>query len=69
MGKALRALAANKCTDVIFAGRVGRPRFTELRLDVKGALVMPRLAAAALKGTMLCYAVLSIYLKRKAIAF
>lgn len=50
MGKALRALAANKCTDVIFAGRVGRPRFTELRLDVKGALVMPRLAAAALKG-------------------
>ncbi len=50
MGKALRALAANKCTEVLFAGRVGRPRFTELRLDTKGALVMPRLAAAALKG-------------------
>ncbi|HEY4124154.1 MAG TPA: UDP-2,3-diacylglucosamine diphosphatase LpxI [Rhizomicrobium sp.] len=50
MGKALRALSANKCVDIIFAGRVGRPRFTELRLDTKGALVMPRLAAAALKG-------------------
>jgi len=50
MGKALRALSASKCTEVLFAGRVGRPRFTELRLDAKGALVMPRLAAAALKG-------------------
>lgn len=50
MGKALRALAANNCTDVIFAGRVGRPRFSELRLDTKGALAVPRLAAAALKG-------------------
>ncbi len=50
MGKALRALSANACKDVLFAGRVSRPRFTELRLDAKGALVMPRLAAAALKG-------------------
>ncbi len=50
MGKALRALAANNCTDVIFAGRVGRPRFSELRLDTKGILAVPRLAAAALKG-------------------
>jgi hypothetical protein len=50
MGKALRALSANDCGDILFAGRVGRPRFTELRLDAKGALVMPRLAAAALKG-------------------
>ncbi len=50
MGKALRALAANHCTDVLFAGRVNRPRFSELRLDTKGALVMPRLAAAAFKG-------------------
>lgn len=50
MGKALRALSANDCKDVIFAGRVGRPRFSELRLDTKGALVVPRLAAAALKG-------------------
>jgi len=50
MGKALRALSANDCKDVIFAGRVGRPRFSELRLDTKGAFVVPRLAAAALKG-------------------
>ena len=35
MGKALRALAANHCTDVLFAGRVNRPRFSEIRLDTK----------------------------------
>lgn len=50
MGKALRSLSAHKCQDVIFAGRVDRPRFTDLRLDTKGALVAPRIAAAALKG-------------------
>lgn len=50
MGKTLRALSAQKCRDVIFAGRVDRPRFADLRLDAKGALVAPRIAAAALKG-------------------
>jgi DUF1009 family protein len=50
MGKALRALSAHNCHDVIFAGRVDRPRFADLRLDTKGALVAPRIAAAALKG-------------------
>jgi DUF1009 family protein len=50
MGKALRSLSAHKCQDVIFAGRVDRPRFTDLRLDTKGALVAPRIAAAALRG-------------------
>lgn len=50
MGKSLRALSAHDCRDVIFAGRVDRPRFTDLRLDTKGALVAPRIAAAALKG-------------------
>lgn len=50
MGKTLRALSAQKCADVIFAGRVDRPRFADLRLDAKGALVAPRIAAAALKG-------------------
>jgi DUF1009 family protein len=50
MGKALRSLSVHKCQDVIFAGRVDRPRFTDLRLDTKGALVAPRIAAAALRG-------------------
>lgn len=50
MGKALRALSAHNCHDVIFAGRVDRPRFADLRLDTKGAMVAPRIAAAALKG-------------------
>ena len=50
MGKTLRALSSNNCKDIIFAGKVDRPRLSEVRLDTKGALLMPRVAAAALKG-------------------
>jgi DUF1009 family protein len=50
MGKTLRALSSNNCKDIIFAGKVDRPRLSDVRLDTKGALLMPRVAAAALKG-------------------
>lgn len=50
MGKTLRALSSNDCKDIIFAGKVDRPRLSDVRLDTKGALLMPRVAAAALKG-------------------
>ncbi len=50
LGKALKALKTHHCSDLIFAGRVSRPRFSDLKLDTKGALAVPRLAKAALKG-------------------
>ncbi|HVP85799.1 MAG TPA: UDP-2,3-diacylglucosamine diphosphatase LpxI [Rhizomicrobium sp.] len=50
MGKTLRALSSNNCKDIIFAGKVDRPRLSDVRLDTKGALLMPRVAAVALKG-------------------
>lgn len=50
IGKALKALSEHDCREVVFAGQVNRPRFSDLRLDVKGMAVVPRIAAAALKG-------------------
>jgi hypothetical protein len=49
-GKMLRLLHENECKRVLFVGRVARPRFSELKADAKGILLMPRIAAAARRG-------------------
>jgi DUF1009 family protein len=49
-GKVLRLLREHDCRDVLLAGRVSRPRFSELKTDAKGVLLAPRIAAAALRG-------------------
>lgn len=49
-GKALRALRSAGCRDVLLAGQVERPKFSEIRLDAKSVLLAPRVFAAALKG-------------------
>ena len=49
-GHALRALKAAAVADVLLAGRVERPKFSELKLDTKGVLVLPRVIAAARQG-------------------
>ncbi|MDZ4762043.1 MAG: UDP-2,3-diacylglucosamine diphosphatase LpxI [Alphaproteobacteria bacterium] len=50
IGKQIDALNAAGCRDIVFAGVVKRPDFQHLRLDVRGALILPRLVAAAAKG-------------------
>src|ERR1700730_12159496 len=49
-GKVLRLLREQECDDVLFAGRVARPKFSELKTDAKGVLLMPRIVAAAGRG-------------------
>lgn len=49
-GKMLRLLRENECKRVLFAGRVARPGFSELKTDAKGILLIPRIAAAARRG-------------------
>jgi DUF1009 family protein len=49
-GRLFRLLRAHDCSDVLFAGRVARPRIAELKADAKGVLLMPRLIAAARAG-------------------
>ena len=49
-GHALKALKNAAATEVLLAGRVERPKFSELKLDAKGVMVLPRVIAAARQG-------------------
>lgn len=49
-GRIIKALKAAGVEDVLFAGRVDRPKFSDLKLDAKGMLLLPKAVAAAKKG-------------------
>ena len=49
-GRAFKAFRAHGCSDITLAGKVQRPRFSELRLDTRGMMAAPRVIAAALRG-------------------
>ena len=50
IGKVLAALKVAGCTAVCFAGTVSRPDFKALKPDLKGAMELPGIIAAATKG-------------------
>lgn len=50
LGRAIKAFRAHDCTDITLAGKVQRPKFSEIRLDAKAMLAAPRVIAAALRG-------------------
>jgi DUF1009 family protein len=49
-GRLFRLLRANDCSDVLFTGRVARPKLNELKTDARGMLLLPRVIAAARAG-------------------
>jgi hypothetical protein len=49
-GRALKALKASDADRVLLAGRVERPKFSDLKLDAKGVMVLPKVLAAARQG-------------------
>ena len=42
-GKIIKILKENRCKKILFAGKVKRPHFSELRLDLKGVYYIPRI--------------------------
>jgi DUF1009 family protein len=50
LGAVFNALRREKCTEVVFAGHVSRPSFADLKLDTRGAALLPKVIAAARKG-------------------
>jgi len=50
VGKVVKVLKGVGVTDLVLAGQIVRPKFSELKLDMKGAMVAPRIIAAARKG-------------------
>ena len=49
-GKIIQILKENKCKKVLFAGRVNRPNFSTLRLDLKGIYYIPRIIKSSKLG-------------------
>lgn len=50
VGRTLKLLRARGCEDVIFVGRVARPKFSEIKVDAKGLMLLPKVVAAARRG-------------------
>ena len=49
-GKIIKILKQNKCSKVLFAGRVEKPNFSKLKLDFKGIYYMPRIIKSSKLG-------------------
>lgn len=50
IGKLLKSLKTAGCREVVFAGIVKRPAFDKLRLDMRGARLLPKVLTAAKRG-------------------
>ena len=50
VGKTLKLLRDHDCSEIILVGRVARPRFSDIKVDAKGFLLLPKVVAAARRG-------------------
>ena len=50
IGKIINILKEHKCKKVIFAGKVVKPNFSKLKLDLKGIYYIPRIIKASKVG-------------------
>ena len=49
-GKIISILKENKCKKILFAGKVNKPNFSKLKLDLKGIYYIPRIIKASKLG-------------------
>ena len=49
-GKIINILKDNNCKKVLFAGKVSKPNFSKLKLDIKGIYYMPRIIKSSKIG-------------------
>ena len=49
-GEIIDLIKEKKCNKVLFAGKIAKPKFSSLRLDLKGVYYMPRVIKAAKLG-------------------
>ena len=49
-GKIINILNENSCKKVLFAGKVNKPNFSKLKLDIKGIYYIPRIIKASKLG-------------------
>ncbi len=66
-GKIINILKNNKCKKVLFAGKVTKPNFSKLKLDLKGIYYMPRIIKASKVGDAAILKEIIIILKQQSI--
>ena len=49
-GKIINILKKNKCKKILFAGKVSKPNFSKIKLDLKGIYYIPRIIKASKVG-------------------
>ena len=49
-GKIISILKKNNCKKVLFAGKVKKPNFSKIKLDLKGVFYIPRIIRKAKQG-------------------
>ena len=49
-GKIIKIFKKNRCRKVLFAGKVKKPNFSKLRLDLKGLYYIPRIIRSSKLG-------------------
>ena len=65
-GKIIKILKDNKCKKVLFAGKVKKPKFSKIRLDLKGVYYMPRIIKSAKLGDVaILKEIIDIFKKEK----
>ena len=65
-GKIIKILKDNKCKKVLFAGKVKKPKFSKIRLDLKGVYYMPRIIKSAKLGdAAILKEIINIFKKEK----
>ncbi|GGB59710.1 MULTISPECIES: LpxI family protein [Henriciella] len=50
IGRLIKTFKAERCEEVVFAGIVKRPNFSDIKLDLRGAKLLPRVLKAARNG-------------------
>jgi|TARA_B110000211_G_scaffold7200_1_gene7897 DUF1009 family protein len=66
LGKIFEVLKKNKCKKVLFAGKIIKPKFSSLKMDLKGFYYLPRIIKAAKLGdAAILKTIISILSKEK----
>ena len=65
-GKIIKIFKHNKCKNVLFAGKVSKPNFYKLKLDIKGIYYIPKIIKGAKIGdAALLKEIINIFKKEK----
>lgn len=66
VGKIINILKKNNCKKVLFAGKVSKPNFSKLKLDLKGIYYIPRIIKASKVGdALILKEIINIFKKEK----